>query len=137
MTTQGFSHIRLTVTDYAASRSFYEDVFSWPVVLEASPDADAATLAQLPFSGGGVLYDVGNGQMLGLRPAGSASFHEDHTGLDHLSFAVASREDLERTAAALDQRGVAHEPIKQAGPIWILQFRDPDNIALELSAPGQ
>jgi len=31
--------------------------------------------------------------------------------------------------------GVAHEPIKEIGHGHILEFRDPDNIALELIAP--
>jgi glyoxylase I family protein len=30
---------------------------------------------------------------------------------------------------------IAHEPIKDIGPAYILEFRDPDNIALELTAP--
>ena len=37
----------------------------------------------------------------------------------------------------LDELGVAHEGIKDLGEAGtaILEFRDPDNIALELSAP--
>ena len=30
--------------------------------------------------------------------------------------------------------GVEHEPVKDIGPAYILEFRDPDNIALELTA---
>ena len=35
----------------------------------------------------------------------------------------------------LDALGIAHEPIKDIGVMYILEFRDPDNIALELIAP--
>jgi glyoxylase I family protein len=42
---------------------------------------------------------------------------------------------LDAAAAHLDELGVAHEPVKDIGPAYILQFRDPDNIALELTAP--
>jgi hypothetical protein len=31
--------------------------------------------------------------------------------------------------------GVPHQPIKEIGHGFILEFRDPDNIALELIAP--
>lgn len=42
---------------------------------------------------------------------------------------------MDAAAAHLDGLGVAHEPVKDIGPAYILQFRDPDNIALELTAP--
>jgi glyoxylase I family protein len=38
-------------------------------------------------------------------------------------------------AAHLDELGVEHQPVKDIGPSYILEFRDPDNIALELTAP--
>ena len=58
-------------------------------------------------------------------------------GLDHLSFQVAGREELERAVLLLDQRGVPHGEITDLGEgfgILILAFRDPDNIQLELTA---
>ena len=66
---------------------------------------------------------------------GSATADEDRVGLDHLSLEVASRAELESAAAHLDELGVAHGPIKEIGHGLILEFRDPDNIALELIAP--
>lgn len=56
-------------------------------------------------------------------------------GLDHVSFAVASRADLDAAVAHLDERGVDHDGVKDIGAGFILEFRDPDNIALELFAP--
>lgn len=35
----------------------------------------------------------------------------------------------------LSERGIAHGDIKDIGAGYILEFRDPDNIALELFAP--
>ncbi|MEU8964692.1 VOC family protein, partial [Streptomyces sp. NPDC048491] len=58
------------------------------------------------------------------------------TGLDHLSFAVGGREELESAVRVLDEEGVRHEGIKDIGVGFILEFRDPDNIALELFAPA-
>ena len=48
---------------------------------------------------------------------------------------IASKAELDDAAAHLDVLGVDHEPVKDIGPTYILEFRDPDNIALELTAP--
>jgi len=127
-------HVRLTVTDIERSRRFYESVFGWPVLLEVPENADEATRNQLSFLYGGVIYDLG-GTLLGLRPVASDRFHEDRAGLDHIAFRLQDRAELDSAAAYLDEVGVAHEPVKDIGPSFILQFRDPDNIALELTAP--
>jgi glyoxylase I family protein len=127
-------HIRLTVTDVARSRAFYEAVFGWPVLLEIPDGADDATRSQLEFLYGGVIYRAGD-FLIGLRPVAIDRFHEDRCGLDHLGFAVPGRADLDAAAALLDDLGVPHEEVKDIGPTYILEFRDPDNIALELVAP--
>jgi glyoxylase I family protein len=131
--TTSIAHIRLTVTDITRSREFYESVFRWPVNLELPEDADDATRERLGFLFGGVIYNVGDSRV-GLRPAADDRFDEDRTGLDHLAFRVGSRSELEEAATHLDGLGVAHEPIKDIGRMYILEFRDPDNIALELVA---
>ncbi len=99
------------------------------------PDADAVTRERFAFLFGGLLYRIGDA-MLGLRPAapGEDRFDEDRVGLDRLSFAAVGRNDLERAVEGLDVLGVVHEPIKDIGTAWILEFRDPDNIALGLFA---
>ncbi|MDR3656527.1 MAG: VOC family protein [Mycobacterium sp.] len=133
-TSTSIAHVRLTVTDIERSRQFYESVFGWPVLLEVPEDADEATRNQLSFLFGGVIYDLG-GTLLGLRPVATDRFDEDRVGLDHLAFRLSSKDELERAAAHLDDVGVEHEPVKDIGPSYILEFRDPDNIALELTAP--
>lgn len=132
--TAAYAHVRLTVTDIARSRSFYDDVFGLPVAVELPPDADAATKEQLSFLFGGVIYKLGD-SLLGLRPVADDSFDEDRVGLDHVSFAVAGRAELDDAAATLDRLGVVHQCVKDIGSGWVLEFRDPDNIALELYAP--
>ena len=133
--TRSFAHVRLTVTDIERSRAFYDDVFGLPVAFELPADADEQTREQLAFLYGGVIYSLGD-SLLGLRPAGSEGFDEDRTGLDHVSFAVDSRADLDAAAAMLDERGVPHAGVKDIGVGAILEFRDPDGIALELFARG-
>ena len=128
------AHVRLTVTNIEQSRRFYESVFGWSVLLEVPDDADQDTRAQLAFLSGGVIYDMG-GALLGLRPVAADRFDEDRVGLDHIAFPVADRADLDAAAAHLDALGIGHEPVKDIGRSFILEFRDPDNIALELTAP--
>jgi len=134
ITTTSIGHVRLTVTDIERSRQFYESVFGWPVLIETPESADEATQKALSFLYGGVVYDLG-GTLLGLRPVADDRFHEDRCGLDHLAFRIASKAELDDAAKHLDDIGVDHEPIKDIGPSYILEFRDPDNIALELTAP--
>ncbi|WP_327141054.1 VOC family protein [Nocardia sp. NBC_01327] len=128
------AHLRLTVCDIERSRAFYEKVFGWPVALEVPADADAETRERLSFLYGGVIYRMEHG-MIGLRPAGTDRFDENRVGLDHLAFPVGSLAELKSAAAHLDACGVVHEEIKDIGLSYILEFRDPDNIALELVTP--
>ena len=134
---QGYAHVRLTVTDIVRSRAFYDEVFGFNVAYELPADADDATKEALSFLFGGVIYHVGGG-LFGLRPVAPASdrFDENRVGLDHVSFALAGRADLDAAAAVLDGMGVAHGGVKDIGGACILEFRDPDNISLELFAPG-
>ena len=133
----GYAHVRLTVRDIDRSREFYESLFGLPVAYEVPEDADETTRNALAFLYHGVIYQVGDG-LLGLRPVAPESdrFDEDRVGLDHVSFTVPARADLDRALEALEARGVPHSGIKHVGAGFILEFRDPDNIALELSAPA-
>ncbi|MCX5041650.1 VOC family protein [Aldersonia sp. NBC_00410] len=132
--TTSIAHVRLTVTDIERSRRFYEGVFGWPVLVEMPEGADDALREQLGFLFGGVIYNIG-GALIGLRPVADDRFDEDRTGLDHVAFRLDSKDELDSAAGHLEEFGIAHEPIKDIGPAYILEFRDPDNIALELTAP--
>ena len=138
-------HLRMTVTDVERSREFYTSVLGFQVAArmpETTDDPLAAGLAKA-LMGGVVLQ---NGPVLfGLRPGGEhhiASgdrFDEHRVGLDHLSFGVPARGDLEAAARLLDERGVPHGEIVDlpAFGIYVLAFRDLDNIQLELTAPRE
>ena len=132
--TSSIAHVRLTVTDIERSRQFYESVFGWPVLIEAPGSADPAAQEALAFLFGGVIYDLG-GVLVGLRPVADDAFHEDRCGLDHLAFRVGTKDELDEAATHLDELGIEHAAVKDIGPSYILEFRDPDNIALELTAP--
>ena len=134
ITANSIAHVRLTVSDIERSRQFYESVFSWPVLFEVPDNADEATRKQLRFLFGGVIYDMG-GALIGLRPAATDRSHEDRCGLDHIAFRAASKVELDAAALHLDDLGIDHGPVKDIGPSYVLEFRDPDNIALALTAP--
>jgi glyoxylase I family protein len=133
----GFAHVRLTVTDIERSKAFYDQLFGWPVAVDASASAGEPGVRESAEKFyGGVVYQTPQGTLFGLRPVGSTTFDSEHTGLDHVSFAVSSRADLERAAAALDGAGVTHGEIKDldGAGIAILSFQDPDDINVELTA---
>ena len=126
--TGGVHHLRLTVTDVERSRAFYTEVLGFRVVMELNPGVF--------LSNGAVGLGLGPSPVPARAPAGDR-FDEARVGLDHLSFAVASRAELERAATLLDERGVPHGPITDLGDafgLFILAFRDPDNVQLELTA---
>jgi glyoxylase I family protein len=102
--------------------------------LDGSTRASSGGLSWSRFLFGGVIYDLG-GALIALRPVAVDRFHEDRAGLDHIAFRAADKDELDSAAAYLDELGIDHEPVKDIGPSYILEFRDPDNIALELTAP--
>ena len=132
-------HVRLTVTDVARSRTFYTQVLGFDVALETPPTDDPGGLVADTLQGGVVLAT--GGVMVGLRPVDAARsgdrFDPLRVGLDHLSFTVGSRADLDTAVARFDERGVPHGPIREVPAMGLafLAVFDPDGIAVELTAP--
>ena len=134
----GLAHVRITVTDIARSKDFYDRVFGWPTAVDASESVDEPGVRESPEKFyGGTVYQTPQGTLFGLRPVGSTTFDPNRTGLDHISFAVATRADLERAAASLSDAGIECGQVQdlEAAGIAILSFQDPDNINVELTAP--
>lgn len=136
----GFAHVRITVTDIAASKAFYGDLFGWPVAVDQSGQVEDPGVRESPQQVyGGVIYQTPSGALFGLRPVAAAGdrFAAERTGLDHVSFAVASRDDLAHAAEAMDEAGIEHGEINDLTDfgIAILSVQDPDGINLELTAP--
>ncbi|HEY4025845.1 MAG TPA: VOC family protein [Candidatus Dormibacteraeota bacterium] len=131
-------HLRLTVTNVERSREFYTKLLGFEVAVESPPPDDPSAEAIFKVLFGGVVMVRGS-LLMGLRPVAPAGdrFDEDRVGLDHLSFSVASRADLEEAVRLFDEQGVSHGGITtlEGFGIHILPFRDPDNIQIELTAP--
>jgi glyoxylase I family protein len=121
------THVALTVSDLDKSVPWYE------TLLDAKPVLDEDTG---PFRH--VVWSIGS-TLLGIHgfPDGKTDvgFDERRPGLDHLAFQCASRSELEQWESKLNDLGIAHGGIVDAGYGSGLSFRDPDNIALEFFAP--
>jgi catechol 2,3-dioxygenase-like lactoylglutathione lyase family enzyme len=121
------THVAVTVTDLAASEAWYTKVLGAPPVL----DEDTGPFRHIVYSLGGTLLGLHGFPKLDSNEA----FNERRPGLDHIAFGCASRDELVAWAARLDELGIAHGDVVDAGYGSGLSFRDPDNIALELFAP--
>lgn len=123
----GITHVALTVNDLAVSVPWYRELLGCEPVL----DEHTGTFHHTVFLVGGTL--------LGLHkhpePADTSRFDERRPGLDHVSFGVTGRDDLDKWAQRLDEMGIEHGEIVDAHYGSGLSFRDPDDIALELFAP--
>jgi catechol 2,3-dioxygenase-like lactoylglutathione lyase family enzyme len=134
----GVHHLRLTVTDVNRSRQFYTGLLGFGVAAEMPPAGDPSYDAVNAILFGGAVLIKGN-LLLGLRPVAPRGdrFDENRVGLDHLSFSVGSRGELEEAARLLDEHNVPHGAIIDLPSfgIYVMELRDPDNIQLELTAP--
>ncbi len=128
--TKDIHHLTLTVTNLERSLAFYSSLLGFQVVMEISP-------TRVLLSNGKSIV------VLSLPPDPSRAvegdiFNENRVGIDHLSFSVNSLADLKSGQRVLDQNKISHGEIKDLGSglgIYVLAFRDPDNIQLELTAP--
>jgi glyoxylase I family protein len=115
-------HASLSVTDLDRSEHFYTEVLG---LFRLADFGSVRVLLHRPTS-----------FMLGLahhEAAHGDRFTELATGLDHLGFAVDSREELVAWEHRLETLGVEYTPIRDMEFGAHLNFRDPDHIALELS----
>jgi glyoxylase I family protein len=121
----GWSHVSLSVRDRAVSAAWYGEVFGFKPLAEMN-DEDGYVRTLL-------LHD--SGVVLGLQQHDANSgdgFAPQRTGLDHMSFGVASREELDAWSARFTELGVTQSPIVTTLFGDVLCFRDPDDVQLEL-----
>jgi glyoxylase I family protein len=123
------AHVALTVRDLSVSAPWYGALFGSDPAIDEDTDPDLHH----------TVWVVGNGTLIGLHQHGTPTppetFSEFRIGLDHVAFGVATRTDLEKWAARLDELGVPHGDIKDAHYGSGLSFRDPDGLPLEFFAP--
>jgi len=122
-------HLAITVSDLRRSVPWYSTLFGSDPVLDEYV---------VPGEFHHVVFAFETGQLFGLHQhsaGGAGEFEEHRAGLDHVAFAVSSREELEEWEARLNELGLKHGGIVDAHYGSGLSFRDPDNVALEFFAP--
>ena len=115
----------ITVSDLAESKEWYGRVLGWSPML----DGDDA----------GVVFSVGvlpGGVLIGLRQYADGSgdrFDHRRTGLDHLAIEVGSADELPEWERRFAEQQVTYDRAQQTPFGHVLNFKDPDGIALEFS----
>jgi glyoxylase I family protein len=121
----GVSHVSLSVTDLDRSVAWYTDVLGFQLLMPT--DAPGLRRVLLVHQGSSLMVALGQHEK-----GTGAPFDETASGLDHLSFAVADRDELAAWEARLAEKGVSYSPIQDVFYGSVLVLRDPDNIQLEL-----
>ena len=123
-------HVVLTVSDADKSADWYKELFGFVELMRDEHHG----------GGGGHTILVGNedfSMAVGLahHPTnGGESFDPTRTGLDHVGFTVPDRATLEKWESTLSEKGITHSPITDHDWGSSLNFRDPDQMQLQLLA---
>jgi catechol 2,3-dioxygenase-like lactoylglutathione lyase family enzyme len=128
--TAGLHHVALTVTDIEKSIAWYQDLFGF------------VELIREEHHGGNGGYGVVLGPedwsmfvVLNQHPTNAGeSFDPVRTGLDHVGFTVPDKAGIDEWVAKLEEKGVTFSPVTEHGWGWSLNFRDPDDVQLQLIA---
>ena len=126
VTFAGVDHVSFTVSDLDVSQRFYTEVLDFVMLLDVGY--------------GRIMMHPGTGFTLSVMKhegAHGEPFTELTTGLDHLGLTAATREELQEWERRFDEHGVSYTPIRDMEFGYHLNVRDPDNLALELSAPNE
>ena len=117
-------HVAIICSDYRRSREFYVDKLGFEVVREVWREDRQDYLTML--RSGEVVLELFTRPTAPQRPT-----QPEALGLRHLAFQV---ENVEKTAAWLNSRGIETEPIRtdtiNGGRMTF--FKDPDGLPLEL-----
>lgn len=121
----GLHHVALSVSDLDKSAAWYTGVLG--VVEAFREESPARRAAVFRFPAGG--WSVG---LVQHANAPSEAFDPTVIGLDHLCFTAGSKDEMRNWARRLDEAGVEHSGPIEVPPGEILNFKDPDGIALAI-----
>src|SRR6266508_5317659 len=127
----GIAHVELSVRDLDASTAWYADVLGMRPVWDGE-DAAQGIVAR-------ALLDPQSGIVLALTRHTAVSgdtFDARRPGLDHLSFAVADRDELRAWEQRLAELGVDYTAFEEWSHGAAVTARDPDGIAIEFYVRG-
>jgi catechol 2,3-dioxygenase-like lactoylglutathione lyase family enzyme len=123
----GIHHINFTVSDLQRSATWYRDVLGleagWE--MEDIEGRGQKVVLLVPDSPLRIVLTKHQGN-------DGAPASELATGLDHIALTVANHDVLRAWMDRFTEMGVDHSPIKEGATGWLITFRDPDNIQLEM-----
>ena len=123
-------HVVLTVSDIEASAAWYRDLFGFEELIREDHEGGAG--------GRTVLVGYPDWSMavgLSYHPTNDGDlFDPTRTGLDHVGFVMPDRTALTEWEARMSDKGIKHSPITDHDWGSSLNFRDPDDVQLQLIA---
>ena len=131
-THQGFHHLTLNVQDVDRSEKWYGEVLGF----QRLAGFETGSFVRV------ILVHPDSGAILALNRHAAAvagePFDERRAGLDHVALGVAGRAALDAWVGRFDALGVPHSGIKTGTTpgSWLVTFRDPDGLQLEVFAAG-
>ena len=130
-TIAGYSHLSLTVTNLGKSTEWYRELLGF--TLDAEVDGEGFRRHRLRHPDAGITLTLTEHD-----DGGRDRFDERRIGMDHVSFAVPTIDDLLGFKERFEELGVPHSEVKATagGAGGIVTFRDPDHIQLEIFAAG-
>jgi catechol 2,3-dioxygenase-like lactoylglutathione lyase family enzyme len=123
----GIHHINFSVTDLERSGRWYQDVLGLELGWEMPDVEGRGRKIVLLVPGSSLRLVLSQHQANDGQPAS-----EFRTGMDHLALTVADRAALEAWIGRFAEAGVTHSEIKEGATGYLIVFRDPDNIQLEM-----
>ncbi len=128
---KGFTHISLSIGELEASLGFYRDILGLAVLAEPYEGTAFAGREAMLLAGRTALC------LQEHRHRTTERFDPLRPGLDHISFALATTDDLEAFAEHLSAAGVPHSGVKRLpGFGHFIELRDPDGLLVELHSLG-
>jgi glyoxylase I family protein len=128
----GFHHLTLNVQDIDRSERWYGEVLGFEPAARYETEAFARVILRHPDSGA-VLGINRHNALVAAEP-----FDERRAGLDHLALRVSDRAVLNAWVDRFDELGIPHSDVKPGSVpgSFLVTFRDPDGLQLEVFAPG-
>jgi glyoxylase I family protein len=125
----GIAHLAIVVRDMETSVSWYERVLGFERAGEVSPGPVEAGHPRQP------MRHRASGIVLVIHEPIRRSndlFDPQRTGLDHVSLAVPTEEQIQAWVRRFDELRIDHSGVRDFGYARVVTLKDPDGIAWEL-----